>query len=205
MKYIVYCLLALLSGFLFLPKPGTTDIRNLPILIAVICLIILYFAYRYIKFLLFANKVKKELKSNGIKVQATRLYFTKGYVVAENDADKLDICLISTKSKYYRYHFADPQNIEIYKSTSTVSKSSKKGTVAIGATYSRLVGKQKIRFEYNNTDNKANCILVMNKFPYSITDSAKREELDNGALICNSNVTLYNLTGFSNFINNKSN
>ena len=205
MKYIIYCLLVLVSGWLFLPKSGSTELRNVPVLITILCLVILYLAYKHIKLLSFATKVKKELKQRGIKVQKTRLYFQKCYIVAESDTDRFDICLVSVKNRYYRYHFANAENIEIYKSTSAITKSSKRGTVAQGATYSRLVRKQKIQFESNNTDKKANCILVMNKYPYSVTDSIKREELDNGECVCSSNVTLFDLKGFSKFIESNSN
>ena len=205
MKYIIYCLLVFVSGWLFLPKSGSTELRNVPVLITILCLIALYCVFRYIKFLSFTSKIKKELKQSGIKVQKTRLYFQKGYIVAERDTDKFDICLMSIKNRYYRYHFTDAANIEIYKTTTAISKASKSGRIAQGTPYSRLVGKQKFSFQSNNTDKQYNYILVMDKLPYSITDSTKQEELGSGEHICSSNVMLFDLKGFSKFIESNSN
>ena len=73
MKYALYCILAFIGLALFLPKSGSTEIRNLPLLIVIISLLLVYAAYRYIKLIFLAYKVKKSLKKVGFTAKKTHL------------------------------------------------------------------------------------------------------------------------------------
>ncbi len=196
MKYVVYCILAFIGLALFLPKSGSTEIRNLPLLIVIISLLLVYAAYRYIKLIFLACKVKKSLKKVGFTAKKTHLNLQTGYVIAEDDTQVYNVSLLVTKRRYCRYHFSDESNIEFIKSTASMSKSSTAGNVAKGAINTRVVGKQKIGHCDYNTDKEIKEILVMNKFPNSITDFNLKDELGNGDRICSKNLTLFDLDGF---------
>ena len=67
MKYVVYIAMLFVCGFLFLPRTGTTEIRNLPLLLFILTLILIYTLIRFIKYVLLIVKTKKQLKKSGIK------------------------------------------------------------------------------------------------------------------------------------------
>lgn len=203
MKYFIYFILAIISACLFLPASGTTEIRNAPLLIAIISLIIIYYIYRFLKLVAFTCKVKSNLRKNGFEIRKNRLFFANGNVIAENANEVLDIWLLIRKKSYYRYYFKDSSNIEMYKSSTAVSKSSKRGTIARGETNTRVVGRQRItRYPYE-TDKNVNYFVVFDKMPTSVADSARREELYIGDKICSSDVLLYDIKGFVNLIDSK--
>ena len=149
-----------------------------------------------------ASKVKKSLKKSGLTTKKTRLFFQTGYVIAEDNTQAFNISLLVRKKSYCRYHFSDESNIEFVKSTASMSKISTAGNVAKGAIYTRVVGKQKVaRCDYN-TDKELKEILVIDKFPSSITDFNLKGELGNGDRLCSSGVTLFNLDGFTKHLQN---
>lgn len=195
MKYVVYCILAFIGLMLFLPKSDSTEIRNLPLLIVIISLLLVYAAYRYIKLIFLAYKVKKSLKKSGFTANKTHLNFRTGYVIAEDDTQVYNVSLLVGKRRYLRYHFSDEWNIEFVKSTASMFNTA--GNVAKGATYTRVVGKQKVaRCDYN-TDKELKEFLVIDKFPNSITDFNLKGELGNGDCICSGNMVLFDLEGFT--------
>ncbi len=202
MKYFVYAFLAFMSCVLFLPKAGSMEIRNVPILISVIALITIYGLYRLVQIGIPMYRIGSILKKRGMKIRKIRLYFRKGYIISENEKEAYNISLLTRKRSYYRYHFDSENKIEFYKSTVAVNKSSGGGRIARGAVNQRLVGKQKISRPTFSTDKTVHHFIVINKFPYRITDSAKKEELDNGVRICLSDVLLFDLKGFMRFADN---
>ena len=196
MKYFIYCILALFGCSFFLPEEGSTKIRNIPLLVTILLFIILYCIFNLARLMLFIHKVKTKLKKSGFEIRKTGFRFRQGYIIAEDDTQVYCINLLVRKRSYYRYHFRDVENIEFFKSSFSVSLASRRGTVARGATYSRMVGKQKIQDCSFDTNKNISHFLVINKFPQTITDSTRKQELGNGDCICSSNVELFNLSGF---------
>lgn len=203
MKYFIYFILAIVAACLFLPESGTTEIRNAPLLMAIISLIIVYYIYRFLKLVVFVCKMKGKLRKNGFEVRKTRLFFAKGNIIAETDTEVFDIWLLIRRKSHYRYYFKDINNIEMYTSTVAISKSSKRGTIARGETNTRIVGRQKISRYPLVTDKDISYFVVLDKMPSSIADSARREELGNGDKICSSDSVLYDMNGFVNLIDSK--
>ena len=68
MKYLVYFILLFIAGLLFLPRTGTTEIRNKPLLIFVIFLIVIRILIRFFKYVLLMVKARRLLKQNKKKV-----------------------------------------------------------------------------------------------------------------------------------------
>ena len=67
MKYVVYIILAMTAGLLFLPRTGTSEIRNLPLLILLLSIICLLVLIRFFKYVILLAKTKNCLKRNGGK------------------------------------------------------------------------------------------------------------------------------------------
>lgn len=190
---------AVLACLLFLPEKIGDGIRNLPLLLAIIFLIVLYYTYKFFRLVVLTNKVKKQLRNSKITVEKTRFSFGKSYLSARSHKENYDICLLIRKKGYYHYYFSDENNIEFYKSSFAVSKSSRV-TVAKGASYTRKVGKQKISRPRYGANNSVRYYLIIDKMPCKVTDSVKREELGNGDRIGSSQVAFYTMPAFIDHI-----
>ncbi len=204
MKYLVYFILFLISGFLFLPKTGTTEIRNKPLLIFVICLIVIWILIRFFKYVLLMAKTRRLLKQNKKKVIKTQffpwasLFHGQYSITFQSENEIAQIILISKRRKYQRYHFDSINRLEFYRSNRVVFRSSREQ----GATISNLVelnqvGKQKIKWD----DTAKMRMIVFDKYPDFITDSIKKENLGTGDLICDSDVSIFDWDSLCNRIN----
>lgn len=130
MKYLIYCILAFISCLLFLPKAWSTEIWNIPILVFIVVLIAIYCIYKYIKLIILISRVRAKLKKEGIRIWGTRFSFWKECIITETENEVFNVSLLVRRKSYYRYHFKNENRIEFFKSTFTVYKSSKKGTIA---------------------------------------------------------------------------
>ena len=73
MKRLIYCIILLIVSIcLFYPRPDSTEINNLPLLLVILFLIFSYFVYRFFKFLFIVFKLKVTLRKKDLK--------SKGYV-----------------------------------------------------------------------------------------------------------------------------
>ncbi len=204
MKYLVYFNLLLIAGFLFLPQTGTTEIRNKPLLIFVICLIVIWILIRFFKYVLLMVKARRLLKQNKKKVIKTRffpwasLFHGQYSITFQSENEIAQIILISKKRKYQRYHFDSINQLEFYRANRVVFRSSR----VRGATISNLVeinqvGKQRLKWD----DTAKMRMIVFDKYPDFITDSIKKENLGTGDLICDSDVSIFDWDSLCNHIN----
>lgn len=200
MKWISYFVLALIAGVLFLPQKGS-GIRNIPLLLGILACIAIFIVYNLLSLLFLTCKVKKCLKKSRLQVEKIRLFIRKGYILAKNGTGTIEVCLLPRRRKFCRYHFSDEKHIEFWKSTRLVVKRSQSGYITKGAVDTRMVGKAIIRWSTLNTEKPSKQMIVMNKLPNNISDSAKKEELSSGDFICSSNIVLFDLDGFINYIN----
>ncbi len=191
MKYLIYAVLLFVSGLLFLPKPGTAQIRNLPLLIAIICIIVTFIVFKILKQAVIFFKVKKQLLSNKYKIIKTAIF---GNIIAEigiHDKKIFNIVVLNRKNKYIRYHFDSSNKVSFYKSVVVASKNGK-GVSKFSET--RLTGKRKIK--WSDDDGISEKILVIDKMPNRVTDSLTRNrELGNGDKVC-SDFYIYDYDGF---------
>ena len=143
MKYLVYFILLFIAGLIFLPRTGTTEIRNKPLLIFVIFLIVIRILIRFFKYVLLMVKARRLLKQNRKKVIKIRFFpwaslFHGQYSITFQSEDEIaQIILISKKRKYQRYHFDSINRLEFYQANRVVFRSSS----IRGATISNLVEK----------------------------------------------------------------
>ncbi len=195
-KWFLYAGALIFGLALFLPSSGSTEIRNLPLLLAILSCIAAYFIYKFIALLILAYKIKSVLRKQGLQVKRTRLFFGKGYTVAESQNETFDVYFLLRKSKYYRYHFNTVNRLEHWKTTFAVAKSSKRGTIARGTADTRMVGWQELSWRQFVKERTVHRYIVINKLPNSISDAAHREELSEGDQICTSDIILLSLDGF---------
>ena len=199
MKWIAYFFLALLACVFFLPH-GESGIRNIPLLLSILACVAISILYHFLSLLFLAHRVKKHLKENDFQVKKTRLLIRKGYIIAENQAEVAQICLLLRRKKFCRHHFDNETHIELWKSTRLVTKRNMAGKIARGSVDTRRVGKISIRWSMLSTEKTIQRMIVMDQFPNSISDSARNEELSSGDCICASDIVLFDFDGFINSI-----
>ncbi|MBQ9760270.1 MAG: hypothetical protein IJW16_02850 [Clostridia bacterium] len=200
MKWFGYFFLALIAGALFLPHRDS-GIRNVPLLLGILGCIAIFLAYNFLSLLLLAHKVKKKLKRKGFQAKITRLFIRTGYIVAKNKEETVEVLLLLRRKNYCRQHFSDENHIEWWKSTRLVTKRNMAGNIARGAVDTRMVGKTTISWNTLTPEKENGRMIVMNKLPNRISDSAKSEEISSGDCICSSNIVLFDLNGFLNYMN----
>ena len=204
MKYVVYIAMLFVCGLLFLPRTGTTEIRNLPLLLFILTLILTFILIRFIKYVLLVAKTKKQLKKIGIQNAKIKFFpwasfFHGHYSITFSHENKIaQIILISRKSKYQRYHFDSVNKIEFYRSNRVVFNSIKeKGATISKLVETNLVGKQRLKWD----DTAEVRIIIFDRIPKQITDFTKKENLCAGEKICSSNIYLFDWITFCKNIN----
>ena len=203
MKYAVSIALIFVAAFFFLPEPGSTAIRNLPLLILIVGLVFLSFCVYLFRLVVLIWKTRRLCLKGDAAIRRVRLAPGKSYLIAAHGDETFVIRFLIRKRSYYHYHFTDVNRVEYFKSSRAVCRANKvTGEVRIGAVNTRLVGHKNLRPLNISQDGKTTEILLMNKFPQRISDSMHKY-LENGDRICHSEIRLYNYAGFSKFWNNR--
>ena len=203
MKFLVYAALLFACGLMFLPRTGTTEIRNLPLLVFILSLVLLFMLIRLFKYILLLVRTKKQLKKIGIRRIKVEFFpwasFFHGHysIKFTYDNKKTQIILISKKMKYQRYHFDSVNKIEFYRSNRVVFNGIKeKGPTISKLVETNMVGKQRLKWD----DAAEVRIVIFDKLPDQITDCVKKENISAGEQICASNMYLSDLATFCNYM-----
>ena len=186
MKYVVYTIIGIIAIFLFMPTTDGRQIRNLPLLIVIIAIIVGLLIYRLIRRAAFMGKVKKVLKNSECEIIKTHFNpFAAGlkgrYSVTFNkDGKTICATLLMKKRKYQRYHFESLERLEFYSSNRAVFNSIKtRGAVISNLVETKLVGNQRLAWDEAYVN-----LVVFNKIPDHITDSKTKNLLGKGDKIC---------------------
>ena len=186
MKYVLYVIAVIVALFLFLPTTGSNEIRNLPLLIALLVIIAGIILWYLIRRAAFLQKVKKALKNNSCEIVkvcfnpfAARLH-GRYSVTFKSNGKIINALLLIRRRKYQRYHFSSIQELEFYRSNRVVFNSTK----TYGATISNLVETKKVGRQPLKWDDADRNIIIFNKIPDHITDSKQKELLGKGDKVC---------------------
>ena len=158
-------------------------------------ILVLILIFNFLKLILLISRVKKALKRVGFKILKTSLKYRCAFVSATRGEEKAIICTICRKGAYVRYHFESTDKIEIYKRTREISVTDRSGRYYKGTFRTRKIGTQSIKWPRECSKTR-NVYFVFDKHPWQMTDSVRKEELDDGMIICNSNVMLYDIETF---------
>ena len=202
MKYVVYTILAIIAFFLFMPTTDGKEIRNLPLLIALLVIIAGFLLRQLIRRAVFMGKVKKTLKKSGCEIIKThfnpfaaRLHGRYSFTFKAKEK-KVTARLLIRRRKYQRYHFSDMENLEFYSSNRVVFNSTKiRGATISNLVETKRVGKQKLKWD------KADCnIVIFDKIPDLITDSTQKVLLGNGDKVCGGETYIVDIESFSEYL-----
>ena len=192
MKYLIYAALLFIASLLFLPESGSTEIRNPEILMVIAAIILIILTVKLIKLAVFAGKVKKELRENKYEIKKARLGFGKVYIVAENHKEMLEICVLMRKKSYYKYHFANENRVELYKTTVGAVRSGRDIAKMTKSAEVKLAGI--IRIAPPKIEN-AKRFIVFDQFPTTASDTVNRS-LNIGDTVTESQIAVFDLKSF---------
>ena len=201
MKYILYTILAIVGLILFLPEPGSTQIRNIPILIFIILCVAVYLIYRLIRLVSLQRKIKKVIISCGMEIGKSRILLGSGYIVAKSGDKNICVRCFVRRHKLCRYHFASDDIIEFYKSSMAMVKKSSSGAFAKGAVETRKVGELDL-CSVPDSYEFARSILVIDKMPDMVSDYKSNKILFDGDVVGDGNMIFISFDKFTELVNN---
>ena len=199
MKYFIYTALFFICMFLFVPRTGTTEIRNQPLLFLILSLILLSVLIRFLKYVILMTKAKKMLKEN--KAELIKCSFLPWFsrfhghysIVFRHEEQTVQLIMIARKRKYQRYHFDSVDRLEFYRSNRIVFHKKVFGPTVSNLVETNLLGKQKLKWE-PSADIR---VVLFDRLPEQITDSVKKENIGVTEQICASNVYLLDWLAFA--------
>ncbi len=192
MKYLLYLFLLFIAFLLFVPETGSTEIRNPELLMAIAAIILIILIVKLFKLSVFAGKVKKSLRENKYDIKKARLGIGKAYITAKNHKETLDICILMRKKSYYKYHFADENRIEIYKTTVSAVRTGRDIAKVTKSAEVKLAGI--IRIAPSKTEG-AKRFFVFDKFPTTASDTVNRS-LHIGDTVTESEIAVFDFKSF---------
>ena len=201
MKYVLYVIFAIVAFLLFFPTTDSNQIRNLPILIAILVIAAGFVLFALIRRIALLQKVKKALKKSGCEI--IKIHFNPfaarlqgRYSVKFKTKDKIiTATLLLRKKKYLRYHFEGIELIELYRSTRVAVRNSATSARVSGFVETKLVGKQKLKWDEADRN-----IIIFNKIPDHITDSKQKELLGKGDKVCGTETYIADIESFSEYL-----
>lgn len=194
MKYVLYAIAFIISFFLFVPLHGSTEIRNFPLFVLLVSLIMIAILVRLFKYAVLMAKTKKLLKQKGLKPTRTIFFpwascFHGRYsMMFQYEGKNVQIIFLCVKKNNQLYHFEKNDKLEIYRAIRAVTISppdsrTKRYRYKFHPPLDiHKVGQQRIRWNEAATTR----VILFDKLPEQVTDSANRDGLDAGGRICNS-------------------
>ena len=202
MKYVLYVIAAIVALFLFLPTTGSNEIRNLPILIAILVIAAGFVLFALLRRVVLFQKIKKAIKKRGCEIIksafnpfAARLH-GRYSVTFKSNGKIINALLLIRRKKYQRYHFERADYLEFYRSNRVVFRSIKsRGATISDLVETKLVGKQPLKW-----DDADRNIIIFNKIPDHITDSAQKNFLGKGDRVCGTETYIADIESFSEYL-----
>lgn len=174
MKFLIIFIVA---SLLFLPIPGTTEIRNVPLLVVFHIFIFTRITIKIVKRVSLTSKTRATLMQNGFEIEKTGV----SHFIAKKDGALFHVKLLMRKKAHLTYHFQDENTLEFYK----VKKSlldilkGKKADPEKPVELKRTGLTKKLKWVEN-----AKPLIVMDKFPAHVTAGENKTEIQSGDVIC---------------------
>ena len=202
MKYVLYVIFAIVAFLLFFPTTGSNQIRNLPILIAILVIAAGFVLFALIRRVVLFQKIKKAIKKRDCEIIksafnpfAARLH-GRYSVTFKSNGKIINALLLIRRRKYQRYHFENADYLEFYRSNRVVFRSIK----SRGATISDLVETKKVGRQPLKWDDSDRNIIIFNKIPDHITDSAQKNLLGKGDRVCETETYIADIESLNQFL-----
>ena len=203
MKYLFALVALFISGLLFLPRGGTV-VRNLPLLLCLITMFVGVLVFKLLKKACFNMRIFRTLSRAGFSISKQKFRILRSCILAERDETLYQIAMLIKNYSKVRYHFADDNTIEFYKTTLTMYKTQKvSGKFSIGSTEVNCVGRKKLHWFELNSPKQIKKFVVFDRLPSRMTDTQKTYDLSAGDTIGKSEICVYDYASFERYIHSK--
>ena len=207
MELIAYWIVVLVAGIIFLPDYEGGSFRNIPLFIIIVSVALILTLIKILRYVLFVQKIKKQLIKNGYNVTQTSLVpnlkNSKCYHLSgEKEGKTVNIYIAKRKNSYVTYHFENENKAELYKHTRLTIKPEVRQAYIISPHVDNKKAGEVYFFwcEEDFSENTEN-ILLFKKLPNNVRDTKSSLPLDNGDRI-NEKVLLFDVNGFDKYISN---
>lgn len=173
MKFLIIFIVA---SLLFLPIPGTTEIRNVPLLVVFHIFIFTRIAIKIGKRVSLTSKTRNALKQNGFELERSGAF----HLIAKKDGISCSVKLLVRKKPHLTYHFKDESTLEFYKVKRSPLDMLKGKKAETKPTELKRTGLSKKLKWAENTE----LLIVMDKFPAHVTFGEEKTEIKSGNMIC---------------------
>ena len=207
MEILIYWVIAVLVGAIFLPEYDGGELRNVPLFIIILSIALLLTVIKILRYFMFVSKIKKQLTNNGYTVTQTsyvpNLKNSKWYHLSgEKDGKTVNIYIAKRKNSYVTYLFENENKAELYKHTRLAIKPQVRQAYIVSPHVDKKkVGEIYFFWEEDDFSENTENVLLFKKMPNNIKDTKHSTPLDNGGKI-NDKVLLYDINGFTKYINN---
>ena len=207
MEILIYWVIAVLVGAIFLPEYDGGELRNVPLFIIILSIALLLTVIKILRYFMFVSKIKKQLTNNGYTVTQTsympNLKNSKCYHLSgEKDGKTVNIYIAKRKNSYVTYLFENENKAELYKHTRLAIKPQVRQAYIVSPHVDKKkVGEIYFFWEEDDFSENTENVLLFKKMPNNIKDTKHSTPLDNGDKI-NDKVLLYDINGFTKYINN---
>ncbi len=192
MKTMIWLGVLFAAMLLFLPDSGSSIPRNLPLLLVICALFLLYAAVMLARRVILLGRTVRLLEGQGFVITRRRIAPTGSYILAKMAGETVCIRLLIRSRPYLRYHFETPTRIELYRTGGTTVRLSSRGTLSRGAIEERCVRKK--RFTAQKADRT---VFLFDKLPRRVTDTVSRHELAPGGPVLTDTIRLYDRASFA--------
>ena len=203
MKYVIYTVLGVIALTMFLPAYGSTEIRNLPLFIALLCMLAAIIVWRLLKYASLMAKAKRLLKNKKFKnirceynPFSARLHGHYS-LTFDRGNDTVQMIFLRRKRKYPHYHFHNDNQIEFYKTTLMVVSKQVVAQVSHAMTTKRI-GCRHIAWNKAATVR----IVLFDQLPPQVSDAMKKGEVGVGEHMKSVNAYLLNWKAFEKYMAN---
>lgn len=207
MKLLLCWIVALVAGIIFLPDYEGGSFRNIPIFIIIVSVALIVTLIKILRYVLFVQKIKKQLIKNGHNVTQTSLVpnlkNSKCYHLSgEKDGKIVNIYIAKRKNSYVTYNFENENKAELYKHTRlTIKPEVRQAYIISPHVDNKKVGEEYFFWSEEDFSENTENILLFKKLPNNVRDTKSSLPLDNGDKI-NGRVLLFDINGFTKYINN---
>ncbi|MBE6663071.1 MAG: hypothetical protein E7602_01040 [Ruminococcaceae bacterium] len=207
MKLLLCWIVALVAGIIFLPDYEGGSFRNIPLFIIIVSVALIVTLIKILRYVLFVQKIKKQLIKNGYNVTQTSLVpnlkSSKCYHLSgEKDGKIVNIYIAKRKNSYVTYNFENENKAELYKHTRlTIKPEVRQAYIISPHVDNKKVGEEYFFWSEEDFSENTENILLFKKLPNNVRDTKSSLPLDNGDKI-NGRVLLFDINGFTKYINN---
>ncbi|MBQ8545760.1 MAG: hypothetical protein IJ437_02335 [Clostridia bacterium] len=205
MELIIYLVIVIIAGIIFLPEYDGGEFRNIPLFIIIVTIALILTLIKILRYVFWVLKIKKMLLKNGYEVTQChfmpKLKSSKNYhISAVRNEKTVNINLFKRKNSYVTYHFENENKADLYKHIRlTIKPSVRQAYIISPHVDSKKIGEEYFFWSESDFGENIENVLLFKNLPNNVTDTTSQTPLGNGDKICKK-ILLFDINGFDKYI-----